>query len=498
MKPFVSLTVCLLLLTVLALPTFAADTDPGAGDGTQAPPVVEPAPTVHTHTWNTVTTPSTCTTAGVSTSTCTGCGEVSTQALPLAAHSYGAWTPGSADHSRSCSVCSAVETVPHSWTPGEVTSQPTCTATGTQAYSCACGASKTETLPATAHSFGEWGGDETAHSRACTSCGAAESGSHIWANSTVTVPPTCTEEGVEALFCTVCNGCLYDVLPLADHTYDNVCDPDCNVCGAVREAAHKFSTVWSKNSRQHWHACTRCGDKKDVENHYPGPAATEEKAQICLTCGLTMTPKLNHTHKYETRLTSDETGHWYACSGCEDQKDLEEHSYDGPCDPDCNDCGYKTDSAHSYGSSWESDETGHWSVCTICGEAGDPESHTPDPDAGEEDAQICSVCDFEIAPARVHTHRFESQWLSDGETHWKTCECGEKDTPAPHTWDAGTEDGSGKTITYTCTQCAAEKTEAAARQGGIPWGIILVVLVLLTIATAGVLVVVLVRERKRR
>lgn len=493
MKPFISLTVCLLLMGVLVLPVFAADGD--AGDAAQTPPSVEPAPTVHTHSWSTVTTPSTCTAQGVNTSTCAGCGEVTTEALPLSAHAYGSW---SADHSRSCTACGTVETAEHSWTPGEILSQPTCTAAGSQAYSCVCGAARTQTLPVSAHSFGEWGGDENTHSRACTVCGAAESGAHSWAGSTVTVPSTCTEEGVEALFCTVCDGFLYEVIPLADHTYDNVCDPDCNVCGAVREAAHTYSAAWSKNSREHWHACTRCGGKKDIGGHYPGPAATEEKAQLCLTCGLTMTPRLNHTHKYETQLTADETGHWYACSGCEDQKDLENHSYDDPCDPDCNDCGYQTGTAHSYSGTWESDETGHWAVCTLCGEAGDAKDHTPDPAAGEEEAQICTVCAFELAPAKRHTHRFDSDWLSDGETHWKTCECGETDTPAPHIWDAGTKDGSGEAITYSCTQCTAEKNEAAVHQSGFPWGIVLVVLVLLIVAAAALLVVVLLRERKHR
>lgn len=490
MRSFISLTVSLLLAAVLAVPAQASETEPLP---IEAPAVTEPAPTVHTHNFTTVTTPSTCTAAGSSVSTC-ACGETITEALPLAAHAYGAWTAGSGDHSHSCSVCGAVETVPHSWTAGAVTAQPTCTATGSQNYSCVCGAVKTETLPMAAHSFGEWGGDENAHSRTCSVCGATESGGHSWAGSTVTVPPTCTEEGVEALFCTVCGGCLYEVLPLADHTYDNVCDPDCNVCGAVRDAAHKYSAAWSKNSREHWHACIRCGDKTDIGSHYPGPAATEEKAQICLTCGLTMTPRLNHTHKYETKLTSDETGHWHACSGCEDQKDLEEHTYDDPCDPDCNICGYRTSTAHVYGSAWESDETGHWSVCTLCGETCPAEAHSPDPEAGEEEAQICTVCGYEIAPAKEHTHGYEGDWLSDGENHWKACACGETSEPAPHSWDQGREDGD--TVTYTCIHCAAQRTEEV--QNSFPWGLVFVILVVLALATAGVLVFVLVRQRKYR
>ena len=486
MRSLIRLTICLILTAFLTLPASATEPEPS-----QTPPET----TVHTHSWTTVTTASTCTAPGSVTNTC-ACGESTTEALPLAAHAYGAWTAGEADHSRSCSACSTVETAPHSWNPGAVTLQPTCTATGAQTYSCACGASKTETLPTAAHSYGEWGGDENAHSHTCTVCGSTESAGHTWADRTVTVAPTCTEEGVEALFCTVCGGCLYEVLPLADHTFDSVCDPDCNVCGAVRDAGHTYSAAWSKNSREHWHACTRCGDKKDIGSHYPGPAATEEKAQLCLTCGLTLTPRLNHTHKYQSSLTSDETGHWYACSGCEDQKDLQEHAYDDPCDPDCNICGYKTATAHSYGDAYESDESGHRAVCALCGESGDREAHIAEAAATGGEALLCSLCGYEMAPAQEHTHLFEGHWLSDEENHWKACECGEADDPAPHTWDEGRKNKGENTVTYTCIHCAAQIQQAAA-ESGFPWGMVFWILVLLAAATAGVLVVVLVRQRRQ-
>ncbi|NLH01096.1 MAG: S8 family serine peptidase [Clostridiales bacterium] len=63
----------------------------------------------------------------------------------------------------------------------------------------------------------------------------------------------------------------------------------------------------------------------------------------------------------------------------------------------------------------------------------------------------------------VHTHSF-GEWVSDGpENHKRTCACGASET-APHTWDSGivekpateTEPGVMK---YTCTVCGAVKTE---------------------------------------
>lgn len=48
-----------------------------------------------------------------------------------------------------------VETIAHdhSWGSGTVTKQPTCTGTGVRTFTCACGETKTETIPAMAHNY---------------------------------------------------------------------------------------------------------------------------------------------------------------------------------------------------------------------------------------------------------------------------------------------------------------------------------------------------------
>lgn len=80
-----------------------------------------------------------------------------------------------------------------------------------------------------------------------------------------------------------------------------------------------------------------------------------------------LTSKLQHTHTFETEYESDETGHWYACTGCEEQGNFEAHVFDNPCDPDCNICGYITDTAHTADAQWSTDESGHWHICAVCG-----------------------------------------------------------------------------------------------------------------------------------
>ena len=293
---------------------------------------------------------------------------------------------------------------------------------------------------------------------------------HTW-DVSYTVPATCKEEGATAYGCSACGAIRVEVLPkLTTHTYDNDCDPHCNVCDINREVTHKFGTQWTRNFSGHWHACTVCGEQADFGKHFAGPAATEEKAQLCLTCGYTLTAKLGHSHKYETQWTGDETGHWYACSGCDDRKDFAAHSYDNGCDADCNICGYTTSTAHSYSGTWLSDETGHWDVCTICQKQSEAEPHIPGSSTTKAEAQACAVCGFALASATEpteHLHEGEGDWLTDAQSHWQTCSCGEETEKEPHNWDAG-EEQEDTTVLYTCTDCGFTRTEGEPKTGSSP------------------------------
>ena len=320
---------------------------------------------------------------------------------------------------------------------------------------------------------------------------------HVW-DVSATVPATCLEEGATAYGCSACGAITYEILPkLTTHTYANACDSDCDVCGAGREASHKFSTQWTKNASGHWYACSACGEQKDFGKHYPGPAATEEKAQICLTCGYTMTAKLGH--KYDTQWTSNADGHWYACAGCEERKDFAAHSYDNGCDSGCSVCGYQGAAGHIYSGSWLYDELGHWTVCTVCQEESSPEPHIPGQEATETQSQLCLACGMELAPALApteHIHVGEGVWETDTQNHWKLCACGEKTDEAAHIWDAGQEQEDG-TVLYTCEDCGITRTEGEPKteSSSLVWmGVILVILLG---AAAAALLLLIPRLRKK-
>lgn len=350
------------------------------------------------------------------------------------------------------------------------------------------------------HVWGEWNGDETTHHRSCTLCGKEVSGSHNWSQTgTVMVAPTCKEPGVMGHSCSGCDMLLLVEIPVSDkHTFDNSCDADCNICGVTREAGHKYSEAWTYNYEGHWHDCLRCGAKDELRDHYPGPAATEEEDQICLTCGYVMTPRKNHTHEYEDTLSFDKTGHFYACTGCGDQKDFEVHSFDDLCDPDCNVCGYKTETAHAWDEDWQCDENGHWSECVLCGEVGEPQPHEPGEEATEFAPQTCTVCGFELAPMLDHVHEAGEEWLTDESNHRRVCTCGEVMDLGPHNFDTGIVN-EDTTVTYGCLTCGFEKTEGEPlEEADFPWGILIALMVLAAGSAVVALVFVLKATKKPR
>lgn len=509
MRKFLCVLLCLAMVISMTLPVFAeensgSDAQPQENnpEPVQTTPVTTPpAPTQCSHNWETTaSTAATCTAEGSKSEKCSLCGATKTETTPATGHTMGGWVHvDESTHKRSC-ACGHAETAAHTLTE-KVTTAATCVSAGVSSFSCECGYSFTKELPATGeHTYSEWTATVESHSRTCLVCQKAESGNHSFSER-VEQAATCKEEGVIAEFCPTCEYIVYEVLPkLETHTYDNACDAECNVCGLTREIEHSYQQWRTKGVTGHWYACSICGDKGSFEKHYPGPAATEEKDQICLTCGYIMTPKLNHQHDYSKEWTSDETGHWYACSGCEEQKDFKAHEYRDACDPDCNICGYKTGNAHSFDGTWHSDEEGHWFVCAVCGSVADSKEHTAPADATGEEAVYCTDCGYKMAEATAHVHEYGEEWLNNDLSHWQECACGETSDSVAHSWDEGikAEDGS---VTFSCTVCDAEYMQEAPQEevsDGFPWWIVLLVLAVLLVIAVIALIIALKPKKKGR
>lgn len=110
----------------------------------------------------------------------------------------------------------------HSYT-SKVTKPATCTENGVKTYTCECGDSYTETIPATGHNYGDF---------------------------VVTKPATCTADGVKTKTCANCNDKIIESIPKTGHTSsDWIIDKnaainvkgskhkECKVCKTVLETA---------------------------------------------------------------------------------------------------------------------------------------------------------------------------------------------------------------------------------------------------------------------
>lgn len=148
---------------------------------------------------------------------------------------------------------------------------------------------------------------------------------------------------------------------------------------------HEYAKVWSSDEAGHWHACTRCISRSDEAEHVPGDAATETTPQICTECGYVIQAALGHTHSLE---------------------------YHPACAASC--------------STGTNGNTEYWS-CLGCNKI---------------------FCDaggvYEIdrdTTILLPTHAPASEWSTDESSHWHTCEnnCGQKLSLAEYNYGDGSD-----------------------------------------------------------
>ena len=190
----------------------------------------------------------------------------------------------------------------HLWGSGSETKPATCTTDGEITYTCSvCGETKTETIPAdgTTHSYSTaWQSDDTYHwhentcEHVLTHDQMDSYAEHTFGEPVVTAPATCTTEGTREKTCTVCG---YKVTE-----------------SFTDETVHTFSTEWSADENQHWHAATCAHEVTPVkENHTWGePVVTKEgtctedgeQKLTCSVCGYSVTESIpkEEYHDYDT------------------------------------------------------------------------------------------------------------------------------------------------------------------------------------------------------
>ena len=151
--------------------------------------------TSHIHNYvGTITKEPTCTEAGEKTYTC-DCGDSYTEEIPATGHHY----------------------------TGTITREPTCTEAGEKTYTCDCGDSYTEVIPATGHHYA--GGT-------CTGCGKKDP-DHVHSyKESITKEPTCVEDGEKTYTCD-CGDSYTEVIPATGK--HNYVDGTCTGCGDTED-----------------------------------------------------------------------------------------------------------------------------------------------------------------------------------------------------------------------------------------------------------------------
>ena len=197
-----------------------------------------------------------------------------------------------------------------------------------------------------------------------------------------------------------------------------------------------------------------------------------------------MSPK---GHNYGGQWFTDENKHWQTCLECGDETLPKNHTYDGKCDADCNECGYERDAGHIYDDELIfNDHIAHWRQCEECGYQDSYEKHIPGEAATEESGQFCTVCYYEIAPALEHVHTYTYE--SDDNTHRGTCRCGHKTEPENHEWDMSTG------MCSTCGAYGVQQTATTYRS----WDFVWLIMAGAVVTTAVVTTVVMIRSGKKR
>ena len=238
--------------------------------------------------------------------TCTVCGAEYGDVL---GHDFTtSWTHDDNEHWKQCSRCDKKDDVgPHTWDNGTITTAHTCTKAGEETYSCTkCGATKTEPIPATGHSWkSDWTSDATHHWHECAneSCDVTDNAGKYGYAEHSGGTATCTEKAV----CTHCGQSYGETNPV-NHTgteqwtqTTTTHEKKWSCCGTVN--------IPSENHEWADGVCSECG--------YVCLHEDADKNHICDICGKTTSEHKdadnNHICDYCNKKISDHSGGKATC-----------------------------------------------------------------------------------------------------------------------------------------------------------------------------------------
>ncbi len=117
-----------------------------------------------------------------------------------------------------------------------------------------------------------------------------------------------------------------------DHSFENVCDASCDICGYVRTVTHSYRTDLENDEMQHWRVCAVCNAADERSDHVYYNACDTS----CNVCSYVR----NTTHSYRTDWSSNDEAHWHPCSVCGLADEKASHEFSSAQDESCNVCGH--------------------------------------------------------------------------------------------------------------------------------------------------------------
>lgn len=396
------------------------------------------------HTWDAgvVTTPATCTTAGVRTYTCGVCKATKTEPIPVIAHKY-EWKHDETNHWQECSVCHDIidkaehtyashkcedtatctkaecgyvkSAGQHSWNDGEVTTPATCTTDGVKTYTCkVCSETKTEPIKAPGHSL----------------------------TKVEAVAATCTEGGNNEYYtCSVCK----KVFKADKTTETTVADETLAALGHKLTKTEAKAATCTEPGNSEYYTCGNCGK---FFSDADGKNEIAKDSWVIKALGHDFTGAWVNT---------DAAGHYHKCTRCDATDTVIKHTFNGkPCtDADnCTVCGYvKAPGVHAWGAAeykWGDDNMSCTATvkCTNC-------------EAVETDVAFIGIsttpATCTVDGKTVYTATFSSNLFTTKTKEVTIDKLGHTYGAPVWSWS---EDGKTATATFTCTRegCTAETT----------------------------------------
>lgn len=185
-------------------------------------------------------------------------------------------------------------------------------------------------------------------------------------------------------------------------------------------------------------------------------------SNVLMTATAYVSNQTTKVERVEPTCTKDGIEECYICGSCghyiryrEDEtiftayeiekpvlKATGEHTYNGACDPYCNDCGTERVAPHAWKEKYSYDKTSHYYECGLCGDTKDKETHTFTVITEKEATcsakgvikTVCSVCGYvksrESIDPLPHQYQLISETkatcTSEGHAEYKCSFCEEK------------------------------------------------------------------------